>query len=486
MELKLILMVAFGLLVVSSFVWAQMVTIGRDTFMGTAAYVIAMTVSGSVLFFFFVTLPLYTSVTDFSVFFPLALAAGPIGVLIAINRPFLICLIFVAFTFFQIVEIYPVLLPLRIPEYLALLVLTGLGWGIFISRSLKPYLTDELKLFLLFFGIVTIGLFFAREPWFASERWLDSYLKIGIMTIAIAWLARTPQDFSLATRFWMLGGLIVAIVAITNKIAGIDLVEGSRVTIGEGHLGDPNDLALVLLLPLGFAIAVLVYREKAFDTFLALLTTPAVITAIIATQSRGGLLGVLAVLSVVGLRWIQSKSLLLIFILTLAAGLFLAADIGARFSTGLHEVAGSALDRSATGRLDAWAAAIQMALDRPIVGVGLGNFALYHFNWDGSGKSAHSIWFQVLAETGIFGLVVFLTLIIACWRQITSIIRTLSDRDAPANMLAMALGLQAALIGYCVSGSFLSQAFNWPLYIYVALIAAVGQYTSFSSHAQKS
>jgi len=99
---------------------------------------------------------------------------------------------------------------------------------------------------------------------------------------------------------------------------------------------------------------------------------------------------------------------------------------------------------------------------------------------------AHSIWFEVLAETGFLGLVVFAALIIVCWRRITSSVRTLNDLDAVASTRAMALALQAALLGFCVSGSFLSQAFTWPLYIYLALISAVDHYTTRLSHARDS
>ena len=65
-------------------------------------------------------------------------------------------------------------------------------------------------------------------------------------------------DFALAARAFVLAGMLVAGVALSNAANQIGLVEGTRVTIGRdigSVLGDPNDLSLVLLFPLSFAIA---------------------------------------------------------------------------------------------------------------------------------------------------------------------------------------------------------------------------------------
>ena len=77
------------------------------------------------------------------------------------------------------------------------------------------------------------------------------YIKIMIMTFAICWLSRSPKDFVLASRLFILSGVLVACVALLNKSNGIGLVEGTRVTIGRdigSVLGDPNDLSLVLFV----------------------------------------------------------------------------------------------------------------------------------------------------------------------------------------------------------------------------------------------
>ncbi|MDA1378987.1 hypothetical protein PCI56_02885 [Plesiomonas shigelloides subsp. oncorhynchi] len=91
-------------------------------------------------------------------------------------------------------------------------------------------------------------------------------------------------------------------MALYNKSAGIGLVEETRVTIGRelgSVLGDPNDLALVLLFPAGFSLAsALESRAGKWDRLLGFAGFIVNLLAIVATQSRGGLLGICAVMGI--------------------------------------------------------------------------------------------------------------------------------------------------------------------------------------------
>ena len=195
----------------------------------------------------------------------LPLTILPLAILFVFRIPIWLCLGFVAFSFFRLHEAFPVLMPLRIPQLLALPTLLVLFWHIGVKKQVLPYWTPGLTAFATFFVIVTLGIPFASNVGMAMEYWTATYIKIGIMTIAIAWLVRKETDFALALRIIVLSGVAVAIVAISNKLAGIGLVEGTRVTIGRDFgsvLGDPNDLSLVLTFPLSFAISLATTRQR--------------------------------------------------------------------------------------------------------------------------------------------------------------------------------------------------------------------------------
>jgi O-antigen ligase len=212
---------------------------------------------------------------------------------------------------------------------------------------------------------------------------------------------------------------------------------------------------------------------------LGLLAIIILFSAIIATQSRGGLLGILAVVGIVGFRRVKSKTLFFSVSGICAFSLFILAGISGRQSGGAAE---EGLDESAMGRIHAWEAAFGMALDNPLTGVGLDNFYFnYYFYssyWDGLPHAVHSTWFGVLGETGFLGLAAFLTMVIITFKASHNTLKKVnrSDKKYPAIVCALSEGNFAGLLAFCVSGTFLTQGFTWPFYILLALTASVAQF----------
>lgn len=420
----------------------------------------------------------------------MAIAIGilPFALRFMAERPIYLCIGFVVFSFFRIHEVFPALLPFRIPQALAIPTLAVLVWHGLGTLRIRPFLTAELKAFLVFFVLVTLGLPFATDRPTAISYWTATYVKIGVMTLAIAWLIRDEKDFMTFMRLIILAGVSVALVAISNKLQGIGLVEGTRVTIGRdirSVLGDPNDLSLVLLFPLSFAVGMAIRSRSPLDRLWGGIATGLIIWAIIATQSRGGLLGILAVFGVVGWRLVRNKWLLIGAGLMAALVLVAVADINDRASGGAHE---AGIDESAMGRLYAWEAAYRMALSRPLNGVGLDNFVANYFfysdHWDGMNHAVHSTWFGVLAETGFPGIVAFVAMIIVTIRSLLDALRLVERDGAPMPVRAAALGLISGVAGFLASATFLTQGFTWPIYVLVALAAALSRYAKRNGETQ--
>lgn len=427
-----------------------------------------------------VAAPIFALPPPLSALAPVAVAILPVAVIIAFRSPFVLCLIFIIFSFFRIHEAFPALNPLRIPSLVAMPTLVVLAWHVLLSREIKPFWSRELKLLAIFFGLTTVGVAFAINRPMALAYWTATYWKIGIMVLAIAWLVRRPKDFAVAARSFIIAGAAISVVAISNKLAGIGLVEETRVTIARDMgsvLGDPNDLSLVLLFPLGFAVSFIVSRLKWYDVLLGAGGAGLMIYGIICTQSRGGLLGILAVCGVVGWRKVKNKILLISVAGIAGMILFAAMGINKRASGGAHE---EGIDESAMGRIYAWGAAWKMATSRPLTGVGLDNFVPNYFfysdHWDGTNHAVHSTWFNVLSETGFPGFFVFIAMVIVCLQSAHNSIGKLQQARAPPAVQAMALALFASLCGFILAGTFLTQGFTWPIYILLALTAATACY----------
>ena len=412
---------------------------------------------------------------------PIGLALLPLAALFAFSNPFILCLGFVIFSFFRIHEAFPMLGPLRIPQLLAAPTLIVLLWHVFVQRTIPIYWCREMTVFAIFFALVTIGVPLAANKPGAIAYWTATYWKIAIMTLAIAWLTRRPRDFALASHAFVLAGVAIASVALYNKTHGIGLVEGTRVTIArdiQSVLGDPNDLSLVLLFPLSFAVSLYARRTSWLSALFGMASSAAIVSAIIATQSRGGLLGLMTVFGVYGARMIKSKAVLIAIGVASAMALFAAAGISDRQSGGAAEE--GAIDESSMGRIYAWGAAWRMALPRPLNGVGLDNFVSNYFaysaHWDGHNHAVHSTWFNVLAETGFPGILTFFAMVIMVARSAFLALRQLENSKAPMPARAMGHAVLAGVAGFCVSGTFLTQGFTWPIYVLLALGAAVANF----------
>ncbi|MGC9462377.1 O-antigen ligase family protein, partial [Vibrio genomosp. F10 str. 9ZD137] len=120
-------------------------------------------------------------------------------------------------------------------------------------------------------------------------------------------------------------------------------------------------------------------------------------------------------------------------------------------------------------------------------GVGLDNFFANYFfyssHWDGLNHAVHSTWFGVLAETGFLGLIVFLgfitSLILSARKTLAAIAQ--NPNQYSVNLTVAANAVYAGLLGTIVSGTFLTQGFNWPIYILAALTVAVANIAQNSS-----
>jgi len=75
-------------------------------------------------------------------------------------------------------------------------------------------------------------------------------------------------------------------------------------------------------------------------------------------------------------------------------------------------------DASSRGRINAWHASVAMAQDRPLTGVGVGNFLVHFERYAPDPRDvhvAHSSFFQILGDAGLPGLAVWLSLVGALW-----------------------------------------------------------------------
>lgn len=253
---------------------------------------------------------------------------------------------------------------------------------------------------------------------------------------------------------------------------------GDRDSVGASFfIGDANDFAMALTMVLPFAYFLSFTQKTLKARILLLLSGLIIVLATILTFSRGGFIGLSAVLlycvlvSQNRIRALATTALLVIAVL-------LAAPT--RYWDRISSIAEYQDDPSAMIRMKAWKAGIQMALDHPLTGVGASNFGHAHgliyrdnnvagenWNW----VTAHSVYFGVLGDGGFVGLALFLFLLWTMFRANRRTRSLLKQAAADPSLVALSLALEASLVAFLICGIFLS--IGGPLIYYNAALTVV-------------
>ena len=119
-----------------------------------------------------------------------------------------------------------------------------------------------------------------------------------------------------------------------------------------------------------------------------------------------------------------------------------------------------------------------MTNDHPWLGIGYGNWIPYyedHYGYQGREEVAHNTFVQAASEMGYTGLGRVSLLLIGCTFLINSRSRARGIRAGPAGRLTyyLANGLDGALIGYLVSGFFMSVLYYPYIWINLGMTVAL-------------
>lgn len=323
-------------------------------------------------------------------------------------------------------------------------------------------------------GGVVLSSLMSTHPGASWAYFTDAFIKMLIMYGLVVHLVTTkPQAVKLHLSL-ALCTVGLALLAIHLRTSGLATVEGNRVGLA-GLFGDPNDLALVLLMyvPLFTELALSTHglRRLSWSLLLAIL-----VGGIFATVSRGGALGLM-----VALAFTFYDRGRVSFRLALAPAL-VGVVVAMLFLAGLNDRTSGAfkpgeLDESAQGRLDMWASGIRMTAHNPLFGVGFGqfpdNYQRYARNPVQFGpRDAHNSFIKAAAETGLVGFIPFMALVFLTIRLAYRSRKADVPKDEPMER-AVRRSMFPSMIGFCVAAFFLSQCWSWFLFILFAQSASI-------------
>jgi len=358
-------------------------------------------------------------------------------------------------------------------------------FGLLFTRERRGIpVTTETVLLLLFAAYITMTTLTAWVPDEAWAQW-EKVMKILLMTFVTPLLiyggrriAALLLVIALSIGFFGFKGGLFAIAT-----GGSHMVLGPNGSFIEGNttLG----LAMIMVLPL-LLVSARLLRERRID--LPLLTHwPTrlgyglyaafwlTIVAILATYSRGALIGLLAVAPL--LFWHMRRKAVLVTLLVLAVGVT-GVSVPDKLLDRWRTVESYQEDHSAMQRIQAWGVNWNIAVENPALGAGFRmasmpdqvwlGYANWVEPWASRARAAHSIYFQVLGHHGLAGAGLFFALLGSTLLTLRRIRRQASDRGV-VWLAEYAWAIQVSLFGYLVAGTFLDVAYFDLLFVFVAL-----------------
>ena len=269
---------------------------------------------------------------------------------------------------------------------------------------------------------------------------------------------------------WIGITLYISIFAIFN------LGKGSG-----GWFADENDLSLYLNTQLPFFFSLFLIENKFWKRALYIATALASLIAEVISFSRGGFVG-LAAMFVFMILFSKKKILTLIFVSLIGIGVFY---YGGEAYRNEMETITETQSGTAQARLQYWKAAWRMFIDNPF-GVGGNNFQVrfpeYQSDWFGRGmwgRVAHSLWFTLIPELGIFGIFIYFSLLFHNIKDLLMLRSMETGGDSDLKFLSMiATATLVSLAGFFTSAAFLSVLY-YPFYWYLtALIVSLCRVSS--------
>jgi putative inorganic carbon (HCO3(-)) transporter len=359
-------------------------------------------------------------------------------------------------------------------------VLTFISYFLHARKNKLPMNGGVVLLLMLMVWMTVTSVFSINDPSRVWERWIF-VTKINVMVLLSMMLLRGRKQID--EMVWV----VVGCIAFFSIKGGL----WTLATGGSGHVyGPPGGMlvdnnafavSVIIVLPLMYYLHQV--SSKKWVRHGLLVGMGLSIFAILGSQSRGGLLGMLAVVVMLGIKSkYPVRSMVALATLVIVGVAFMPDSWTQRMDT----IQGYEGDTSAMSRIWTWTTLWNVALARPLVGAGFGAedpriFALFaptgpQFEvFQGKAWVAHSIYFQALGEHGFPGLIIFLLLGVWIWWAARGLSKqAMGDPELEAWVPLLMRMCQASLLGFAVGGAFLS-LMNLDLPYYLLIFIALTQ-----------
>jgi putative inorganic carbon (hco3(-)) transporter len=351
----------------------------------------------------------------------------------------------------------------NVPISLAVGLATLIGYLIFELTRRAPQLIPNGLLLLLWMQI-TFATLYARSPEAAHGKFIELS-----KTFLIAFLITAMVDSEKRAR-WLILSIVfsIGLLAFRSNI-GILLTMGQARIYGPGgSIEDNNDYALLLIMTVPIAYYAALAETNRWIKRACYILPLLMIITVIFTLSRGGYLGLGAVAFCLALK---ARYKLTALLLVPVLGLIIFAVSPQQVSERVTAIKTTGYDESTQQRLYSWDISWRIINEHPIFGIGPRNLLQVYDRTTETrvARVSHNSFLQMAVDAGLPALLLFIAVIVLSFLRLRKSRRILNARAPDSPLIAYSHGLEAALIGYLVSGNFLSRHDLELLYNVIAL-----------------
>jgi len=342
--------------------------------------------------------------------------------------------------------------------------------SLFITKERKTFHWTPVTIFLIIWvAWMCLTTAFAIFPDEALKELIRS-LKIQLMmfvTLAIM-NDRKKLDMliwviALSIGFYGLkGGLFAVLTGFSNRIWGPE----------DSFIAGNNEIALALVMIIPLFRYLQLYAKNKYLRWGMGIGILLLCFAVLASYSRGawlagGMMGLFFI--------INSKQRMRILLALLIVAPIIFSVLPQKWFERFGMIESYQSDASALGRINSWYFAFNFSKDHPVMGGGYGTFnpsLFYSYAPEPENfHDAHSIFFEVLAEQGYVGLLIFITIGVLTFKSIRWIV--VNTRGSPELDWCrdLALMIFASMVGYVTGGLFVGLAyFDLPYHLIVIIV----------------
>lgn len=244
-----------------------------------------------------------------------------------------------------------------------------------------------------------------RNDFWQFQTWKDLATKICSITFPLVVFMRSGRNLGAVFRWSTLIGGFLGFWAMTHSGRGPG-----------GYLGDENDICLVLVMFLPFAVIGIGLARSFLFKLLSVGSGLLIFAGIVATDSRGGFLGLVGVVVYIFLR---SRNKAKMIMLGIVCCLFVLPFVPDEYWKEMSTIHSDVEQETGTiqARKEMWKVATRIWLDPRnfVFGVGLSNTPYWFKDYEDadqtlkgrsfSGRVVHSLYFQLLPELGLMGII---------------------------------------------------------------------------------